>query len=182
MAETTIAALNTGKTIHLSQSIMIHATPEKVFAYMDDIHNTGWHMEKTSMPLMGGKMSVEILSKQRSGLGSTFRWTGRVLGLTIDFTETVVRWVANEERVWRTVGDPRILIIGNYEMRFFTKQVLQGTQLTVEIDYELPKPLFWNFMGRLLASSYSRWCLTNMCNDARAALEHDASPTIPQID
>ena len=159
------------KQNHLSQQTLIRANPDLVFAYLDDIHNAGWHMEKSSMPLMGSKMTVEILSKQKSGLGATYHWTGRVLGMPLDFSETVVKYVPNKERIWKTIGEPKIIIMSAYQMRFFIRPSAEGTVLTLGIDYDLPRPLFWNLIGRLLAGWYSRWCLTSMDNDARAALE-----------
>lgn len=158
--------------IHYEQSIDIKANPNEVFAFMDDIHNTGWHMEKSSMPMMGSRMEVEVLSKNSNGLGATYRWTGRVLGLPLDFSETVVTWLKGKERVWRTIGEPKIIIMGHYEMSFKLRPVLEGTNLTVSIDYELPKAPFWKFVGWLLAGWYSKWCLNNMCKDAKAGLEN----------
>jgi len=35
------------------KSILIYASPEKVFAYMDDIGNTGMHMQESSAIMMG---------------------------------------------------------------------------------------------------------------------------------
>jgi hypothetical protein len=61
--------------------------------------------------------------------------------------------------------------MGNYEMAFFIEPVQGGSGLTVEIRYELPKPLFGNLLGLLLANWYGKWCLNNMTNDAKAALE-----------
>lgn len=171
MAESSSIKLRAAKVFHFSQTIQINKKVAQVFAYIDDIHNTGWHMEKSSMPMMGSKMTVETISEQKSGLGATYRWTGKVMGLRIDFTETITRWVKNKERVWQTIGDPQIIIMGNYVMGFFLKPILESTQLTFEIDYELPKPLFWSLVGRLLSPWYSRWCLSNMCNDAKATLE-----------
>jgi hypothetical protein len=171
MAQTLNAVRKTASTYHLSQSVQIAASPAAVFDHVDDIHNTGWHMEKSSMPLMGSKMTVEVLSKNHSGLGATYRWTGKVLGMTLDFTETIVKWVKNKERVWRTIGEPKIIIMGNYEMAFFIEPVEGGSELTFEIRYELPKPFFGKLLGVLLANWYSKWCLNNMCRDAKAALE-----------
>jgi hypothetical protein len=156
---------------HLSRSIRIAAPPEAIFNHVDDIHNTGWHMEKSSMPLMGSRMSVETLSTNHTGLGATYRWTGRVLGMPLDFTETVISWVKNKERVWRTIGEPKIIIMSNYEMAFFIKKAKGGSELTIEISYELPRAFFGKLLGLLLADWYSNWCLTNMTSDAKAALE-----------
>ncbi len=173
MARTMNAVRKAAHTYHLSQSVQIAASPAAVFAHVDDIHNTGWHMEKSSMPLMGSKMNVEVLSDNHSGLGATYRWTGQVLGMPLDFTETVVKWVPNKERVWRTIGEPKIIIMDNYEMAFVVRPVGVGSEFTVEISYELPKTFFGKFLGLVLGNWYSKWCLNSMCNDAKAALERE---------
>lgn len=43
-----------------SKNITIHSTPEKVFAYMDSLGNTGMHMIKSNMPMMGGGLVLNI--------------------------------------------------------------------------------------------------------------------------
>jgi hypothetical protein len=171
MAHTLVRQLEKSFPVHQTRSILIHASPEKVFAFVDDIHNTGMHMEKSSMPMMGSKMSVEIVSKQNTGLGATYHWVGNVMGLPIDFSETVTDYIPNRLRVWRTIREPKIIIMGSYEMRLSTDPQPEGTLLTIEIDYEYPRPIFWNLVGRLLAGWYGNWCLNNMTNDAKTTLE-----------
>ena len=155
----------------ISETVTINAPAETVFGYVDDINNTGWHMMENSMPLMGSKLNLEILSENKSGLGATYRWYGKVLGLTVDFSETVTKWVLNKERVWHTIGFPKIIIMSNYEMRFLIEPLGQKTHLISEISYDLPNPLFWKFLGFLLAGWYSQWCLKNMTKDTKDNLE-----------
>lgn len=153
------------------EKVDIHAPVSAVFSHVDDIRNTGWHMTESSMPLMGSKLNLEIISKKPTGLGATYRWYGKVMGLTMDFTETVTQWERNRARVWKTIGKPRIIIMGNYEMWFNLKPVGDKTRLTFGIAYDLPRSFFWKIVGLLLAAPYSRWCLRNMCRDAKEALE-----------
>ena len=49
-----------------TKSIIIHSTPEKVFAYMDSLGNTGMHMTQSNMPMMGGKLELKQLSQNRA--------------------------------------------------------------------------------------------------------------------
>ena len=50
----------------LSRSITIEAPAERVFAYVDDIRNVARHMsESRSMPMMGSKLKLEIMTKRR---------------------------------------------------------------------------------------------------------------------
>jgi hypothetical protein len=171
MAQTLIQEIPSSWPFHLSQFVEIQASPQVVFDFMDDVHKAGWHMEQSSMPMMGSKMQIETLSKNQTGVGATYRWTGKVLGLPIDFSETVVKWENGRKRIWRTIGVPKIIIIGQYEMSFLVEPTKTGSRLSVSIDYELPKPIFWKFAGWLLAGWYSKWCLGNMCQDAKSGLE-----------
>ena len=155
----------------VTDSSIINASPETVFRYVDDIRNTGWHMTKASMPLMGSKLTLEILSKNPSGEGATYRWHGRVMGFTIDFTETVTRWIADREKVWKTVGKPRLVIISNYEMWLRVEPVASQTKLTFGIEYDLPRPFVWRFLGWVLADWYCKWCLSHMTADAKRVVE-----------
>ncbi len=44
-----------------SKNILIHSTPEKVFAQMDDFSKTGMHMSENSMILMESKLKLDQL-------------------------------------------------------------------------------------------------------------------------
>jgi hypothetical protein len=72
---------------------------------------------QSSMAMMGSLLTLEILSDQATGLGATYRYSGTTMGLTIDFSESVTTCVPPREKVWRTIGKPRLLIIASYEMR-----------------------------------------------------------------
>lgn len=157
----------------MSETVEIPASAEKVFAHVDDIHNVGWHMsEQPSMAMMGSKLRLEVVSQQATGLGATYRYSGKIIGLTLDFSESVTRYVPNREKVWHTVGEPRLLIMSSYEIRLAVEpRSPWASRLTISIAYELPRPWHWRVLGVLLASGYSRWCLRRMCRDAKRALE-----------
>ena len=59
----------------LTKNIIIKYTPAKVFAYMDNIGNTGMHMTKSSTPMMGNKLELKQLSENATGLNSKFNWS-----------------------------------------------------------------------------------------------------------
>ncbi len=96
----------------LQKKITVHASPEKVFTYMDNISNTGMHMTKSSMPMMGGKLELKQLSENTTGLNSKFRWTGKMMGFTVDFTVVVSKWIKDKEKVWETIGEAKMIILG----------------------------------------------------------------------
>ena len=157
----------------LSRTSLIKAPAERVFAYVDDIRNLARHMsESRSMPMMGSKLKLEIITPELTGVGATYRYSGKMMGLTIDFSETVTKYVAGCEKVWRTIGEPQLLIISSYEMRVVVEPVSpNSSQLTISIDYELPLASIWRAIGRVLADTYSRWCLTSMVDGAKLDLE-----------
>ena len=76
----------------LAKNIIINSTPAKVFAYMDNIGNTGMHMTKSSTPMMGNKLELKQLSENATGLNSKFHWYGKMKGFTMDFTVVVIKW------------------------------------------------------------------------------------------
>jgi hypothetical protein len=165
--------------IIVTKTAQILAPAERVFAYVDDIRNVGWHMtERSSMAMMGSRLKLEILSKQPTGLGATYRYSGTMIGLSLDFSETVTKYLPNREKIWHTVGEPQLLIISSYEMRLAVEPLsASSSRLTISIAYDLPRSPFWRLVGRLLAGPYSRWCLRRMVGDAKRALEMRAKLT-----
>ena len=166
--------------IMVAETVDIQAPAEQVFAYVDDIRNVGWHMtERSSMAMMGSRLELEIVSEQSTGLGATYRYSGTMMGLSLDFSESVTRHIPNREKVWRTIGQPRLLIISSYEMRLAVEPLsAASSRLTISIAYELPRSAFWHIVGRMLAGPYSRWCLRQIVGDAKRALEMRAKLTV----
>ena len=165
--------------ITVTETVDIKASAESVFAYVDDIRNIGWHMtERSSMAMMGSRLELEIVSEQSTGLGATYRYSGTMMGLSLDFSESVTRYIPNREKIWHTIGEPRLRIISSYEMRLAVEPLsAASSRLTISIAYELPRSTFWRIVGRLLAGPYSRWCLRQMVGDAKRALEMCAKLT-----
>ena len=159
--------------ITVGETVEILAPAEAVFAYVDDIWNLGWHMTgRSSMAMMGSRLRLEVLSNQATGLAATYRYSGTMMGLSIDFSESVTKYLPPREKVWRTIGNPRLLIIASYEMRVAVEPLSPSSaRLTISISYELPRVAFWRVVGLLLARPYSRWCLRRMLRDTRHALD-----------
>lgn len=157
----------------LSRSAAIAAPAERVFAYADDVRNLARHMsESRSMPMMGSKLTLEITTPHATGVGATYRYSGRMMGLTIDFSETVTTYDPGRKKVWRTIGKPRLLIIDAYEMQVLVEPIHpSAAHLSIGIDYSLPTQPIWNLAGWLLAGTYSRWCLDSMVAGAKRHLE-----------
>jgi hypothetical protein len=124
------------------------------------------------MALMGSRLRLEMLTDQATGLGATYRYSGTILGLSIDFSESVTKYVPPREKVWRTIGEPRLVILASYEMRVAVEPLSpSSSRLTISIAYELPRSGFWRIVGLVLARSYIRWCLRRMCRDTKRVLE-----------
>lgn len=64
----------------MPETTTVAALPARVFAWLDDPHNTGWHMSRPSLAILGGVLHVERLSEAATGVGATYRSWGRVLG------------------------------------------------------------------------------------------------------
>lgn len=68
-------------------------------------------------------------------------------------------------KLWETIGEPRLLVVGSYRMGFDLRVRGDGSELEVFIDYELPKVglgRWLPFLGRM----YARWCTRRMARDA----------------
>lgn len=161
----------------LSRTTVISAPADQVFAYVDDMRNLSRHMsENPSMPMMGSKLKLEFVTPEPTGVGATYRYTGKMLGLVLDFSETVTTYIAGREKIWNTIGNPQLLILRGYEMRVLVEPVTPATsKLTISIDYELPKPGVWRIAGWLLADAYSRWCLSSMVDGSKRDLERQGA-------
>lgn len=151
----------------LKKDIIINAPLEIVFARMDDLSKTGMHMSNSSMMMMGSKLMLEQLPGPSQGLGASFHWSGSVMGMPIDITETVTKWVVNKEKIWETIGTPKIIILGWYRMILKTEAVKEGTEASLQIDYTKPRGAFRIILYYLLSHWYCNWCLNNMLNDTK---------------
>lgn len=153
-----------------SKFTLIHSTPEKVFQQMDDFSKTGMHMSQSSMMLMGSKLKLELLTPQQTGLGAKYRWYGKMMGMTIDFSETVTKWQPPLLKEWETIGEVKIIIMSWYRMWFEIISTENGTVTKLSISYLRPKQWLYKILSFLFADMYCNWCLKNMLNDSKKAL------------
>ena len=145
--------------------------PEKVFEYMDNINNTGMHMTKSSKPMMKSRLELKQLSENATGLNSKFRWFGKMMWFTMDFTVAVTKWIKNKEKVWETIGEANMIIMGWYQMRLVISPEGANTKAELSIAYTKPKNIFFKFIAFFLAPLYANWCLNNMLKDSKKMLE-----------
>lgn len=154
------------------KTTIIQATPEKVFAQMDDFSKTGMHMSESSMMMMGSKLALEQISPNSTGIGAAYWWHGKMLGMTIDFREEVRKWEPPKRKEWETIGAAQIIIMRWYRMGFEITPSENGVIVTISIDYEPPKGWLYRLLSFLFVGIYCNWCLNNMLNDAKEGLEN----------
>ena len=154
------------------------ASPDEVFACIDDLGVTGMHMTKSSMPMMGGKMDVEFLSANKTGLHTKYRWTGKVLWMIIDFTVVVTKWKIGKEKSWETEGLAKMIIMSWFRMDLTVTGNARKATATLSISYERPKRFLNRLLSFILADWYCRWCLKNMLNDTEKRLSASSHTTI----
>ena len=147
-----------------------NSTPEKVFKCLDDLGVTGMHMTKSSMPMMGGKLELNFLTPHHTGLGSKYKWTGKVVGMPMDFTVEVTKWITGKEKIWGTIGEPKLILYSWFKMQLVVSTVANRTQAELSISYEKPNGWFYQLLSFFLADWYCRWCLKNMLGDSKKAL------------
>ena len=154
-----------------SKSIFINVTPEKVFAQMDDFSKTGMHMSENSMMMMGSKLKLEQLSPNATGAGASYRWYGKMLGMKMDFSETVTIWQPPKRKEWEIIGDAKIIIMSWYKMGFEISTDEKGTMTKIGISYLPPKEWYYKILSFFFANWYCNWCLNNMLDDTKKNLE-----------
>jgi hypothetical protein len=150
---------------HEEASIVVQAPPEAVFAYLDDPHSLGGHMEKPSAMMLGGSMRYAFDAAGGRAVGSVITMRGDVLGIGLGLEEVITERTSSR-KVWETRGEPRLLVIGPYRMGFDVARADGGAMLTVFIDYGLPSRGAALLLGALFGRSYARWCIERMAKDA----------------
>lgn len=159
----------------VKRSETYNATPEQVFKSIDDLGVTGMHMTQSSMMMMGSKLNLEFLTENHTGLGSRYRWTGKMMGLKMDFTVEVTKWISGKEKIWETIGEAKLIIYSWYKMQLIILPTLNGCKAELSISYEKPKGFFKKILSILFADWYCRWCLKHMLGDAKKSLESTAN-------
>ena len=158
-----------------SKKILIRSTTEKVFAHIDDFSKTGMHMSESSMMMMGSKLNLEQLSINSTGVGAKYRWHGKMMGMLMDFSETVTKWQSPKIKEWETVGETKIIIMLWYRMWFEIAPAENGTIAKLSISYLPPKEWYYKIISFFFANWYCNWCLNNMLNDTKKNLEKKTS-------
>lgn len=147
---------------HYEKSILVPVTPSEVFEYVDDHRRFSSHMNKSSGMMMGSRMKTTIDNDHFQKVGSHLQMEGNVLGMNLFLDEVVTKRISPKIKVWETVGKPKLLVVGDYQMTVNISPKNSGSLLTVSIDYDLPETNKW--LGVLFGRFYARWCVGLMVN------------------
>ena len=140
----------------------IAAPPEEVFSFVDDHARFSSHMNESSWMMGGGRMLVELDEAKGQAVGSHIRLSGRVFGIRLFLDEVITRRVPPTDKIWMTVGAPRLLVVGEYQMGVEIRPEAGGSRVGVFLDYEFPKGLATYWLGRLFGRFYAKWCVDQM--------------------
>lgn len=149
-----------------SDSALLPVAVETLFAHLDDHRRLSAHMARRSWLMAGSRMTVATDEGHGQRVGSHIYLAGRVLGIPLSVDEVVEEYRRPERKTWQTLGEPRLLVIGEYRMGFETASVAEGTRLRVFIEYALPTGKVTRWLGRLMGDAYARWCVRMMLADA----------------
>jgi len=163
---------------HDEYSAAINARVTEVFAHLDDQTRLSAHMSKRSWKMGWGKMEVRLDAQGGKAVGSHIVLDGRIFGIHLYLDEVVTVREPPHRKRWRTVGEPRLLVIGQYSMGFDVADVETGARLRVLIDYDLPAHGLSKILGRLFGPMYAKWCTRQMARDAESAFADGGSPPV----
>ena len=155
----------------IERTEIFNETSEQVFKCIDDLGVTGMHMTRSSMMMMGSKLNLKFLTENHTGLGSSYRWTGKMMGLKMDFTVEVTKWIPPKEKVWETIGKTKLIIYSWYRMQLIILPTFNGCKAELSISYEKPKGFLSKIFSFLFADWYCNWCLKHMLKDAKKSLD-----------
>lgn len=121
-------------------SIVVHAAPAEVFAYVDDPMNlVDW------LPGM-----FEVTGVLGSGAGGQQEWTYKMAGILLHGDATVVEHVPGESAVHQTIG----MISSTFA--YSVEPHEDGALLTLEVEYEVPVPVLGKLAERLILKRNAR--------------------------
>lgn len=146
--------------LHYEESLIANGTAESIFAYLDDHRRLSSHMNKSSWMMGGGRMETSVDEGRGQKIGSHIRLEGTAFGIRISLDEVVTHYKPPYEKIWETVGTPKLIIIGSYQMGILISPLQGKSSVKVFLDYDLPERKKW--LGRLFGRIYAKWCVREM--------------------
>lgn len=151
---------------HFESKMNVTASAEALFSYLDDPRRLSSHMSQSSWMMAGSRMVIDLDTAEGIRVGSKIRLSGRVFGISLLVDEAVTERTPPSQKVWETIGEPSLLVIGQYRMGYKIERQGDSSELCVFIDYDLPKTLPARWIGRIFGHFYARWCTKQMAGDA----------------
>lgn len=145
--------------LHYEEDLFVASSPREVFAYADDHRNFSSHMTSSSWRMGGGRMETQLDGKNGRGIGAHIVMKGKAFGIPLFLDEVVMEYEPPHRKVWETVGDVKLVVIGHYRLGFEIKPEEKGSKMRVFIDYARPMPI----AGKM----YAKWCVGEMTKAVR---------------
>lgn len=159
-----------------ASTVLIWASAESLFDYLDDHRRIAGHMSRPSMMMLGGRMSYEFDQTEGREIGGRIRMTGAILGIRLSVEETIVERQPPTRKVWETSGARRLLVIESYRMGFHIEAMQEASNLRVFIDSNTPPTWTGRLLGALLGPIYARWCVGRIASDAAIRFQRYTGP------
>ena len=153
--------------LHEEACIQITGAADQLFALLDDPTRLTEHMSKRSWRMGWGRLETTLDDGRGRSVGSHIRVHGRVLAILLHLDEVITQRDPPRLKEWETVGEPRLLVIGSYRMRFEVAPKHGYSELRVSIDYDLPRTGAGTLLGRIFGRTYAKWCTRRMVQDAQ---------------
>lgn len=107
-------------------------------------------------------METKVDAQKGQKVGAHIKMSGRVLGINLFLDEVITKYEPPTLKVWETVGDPKLLVIGPYQMGFEVEPQSETSRIKVFINYCLPMSAKTRWLGYLFGSMYAKWCVQQM--------------------
>ena len=146
--------------------VFVHAPVRDVFDFLDDHSRLSAHMTRRSWMMGGGSMAIETDSARARAVGSKLKLHGTVFGIRLSVEDVVTERTPPFRKVWETIGEPALLVIGSYRMGIELDDRGASASLRVSIEYALPRGRPARWFGFLFGRQYAGWCTRRMANDA----------------
>lgn len=163
------SAAGSGYPFHFEASADVPGSPRSVFDALDDHRRLAAHMESNSLMMAGARMAIQVDEGRGQAVGSRIGMTGRVLGMSLRVDEVVTAYEPPWRKVWQTIDEPRLLVIGRYRMGFGVEPLGKGSRVRIWIDYRLPAGGLARWLGAAVGRLYARWCTQQMLLGIRGA-------------
>lgn len=149
---------------HYRESIVIPATVQDVFDYVDDQAKYYSHVLGFTR-LLGGTMDLQADQGHGQAIDSHIRLTGKVLGASLSLEEKVTQREPPHSKSWETVGTPSFLIVGHYRYGVHVRPLGGGAVLDISFDFSPPTGS--GPVRLLLSRIYGRICAREMATSTR---------------